>query len=593
MFKNLNIRKKLLSSFIIVAILTMTVGIVSGGMITRLQRNYSASIKEHSLSQENIFNAISTLDNAHRSAHDIISFTDKDMIATQETQLQQQLQKYNEYYQILNTIITTEELKTVYNNIAVDFQKYGQKRDELIAMTNASDVQERMVSELEPLFQSVYSGYDQLLELEIQISNQSIQKCENIATAALVLNGIFMVVVLVVSIVIGSYLSRYISAPLRACAERLKLLAKGNLQAEVPTVDSNDETGELAEATQIIVHGLTQVVKDLNYLLTEMSNNNFNLRTSADQYYIGDFENLLLSVRKINFGLSDTLRQINESSNQVASGSEQVASGAQALSQGATEQASSVEELAATITEISGQAQSNAENAQNASKQVHAVGDEMMQSNNQMQQMIQAMGEISSSSNEIKKIIKTIEDIAFQTNILALNAAVEAARAGTAGKGFAVVADEVRNLASKSAEASQNTANLIESSMKAVENGTVIADETAKSLLKAVDGTREVASTIEKISQASLEQASAISQVTLGIDQISAVVQTNSATSEQSAAASEEMSSQAQMLKELVGKFILRDDSSNLKSSYTPHVSSTREVVAPVSSNSIDYDDKY
>lgn len=218
-----------------------------------------------------------------------------------------------------------------------------------------------------------------------------------------------------------------------------------------------------------------------------------------------------------------------------------------------------MEELAATINEISNQVKSNAENAHNVNKLADDVGLKMTESNQQMQTMIEAMKEISSSSSEIGKIIKTIEDIAFQTNILALNAAVEAARAGEAGKGFAVVADEVRNLASKSAEASKNTAVLIESSILAVEKGTKIADETAHTLLESVEGAQKVTRTIDQISKASEEQASSISQITQGIDQISNVVQTNSATAEESAAASEELSGQAQILKGLISQFKLKD----------------------------------
>ena len=206
----------------------------------------------------------------------------------------------------------------------------------------------------------------------------------------------------------------------------------------------------------------------------------------------------------------------------------------------------------------------NADNAQQANAKAGSISTEMNVSNEKMQLMIQAMEDISHCSNEISKIIKTIEDIAFQTNILALNAAVEAARAGTAGKGFAVVADEVRSLASKSAESSKNTSVLIENSLKAVENGTRIADETAQSLYQAVNGVNEMTAIIGQISEASSAQAHSISQVTLGIDQISSVVQTNSATAQESAAASEELSSQSQMMKNLVNKFKLKDGSSGL-----------------------------
>ena len=220
--------------------------------------------------------------------------------------------------------------------------------------------------------------------------------------------------------------------------------------------------------------------------------------------------------------------------------------------------ASSVEELAATITEIHDHVANNAENAKLASEQAMATTAELEQGKKQMEQMTTAMAQINDSASEISKIIKAIEDIAFQTNILALNAAVEAARAGTAGKGFAVVADEVRNLASKSAEASKNTASLIEATVQAVQEGTGIANETASSMGRIVLASEQAAKLVHEISKASQEQAASIAQVTLGIDQISSVVQTNSATSEECAAASEELSTQSQILKGLVNRFQIR-----------------------------------
>lgn len=411
---------------------------------------------------------------------------------------------------------------------------------------------EPIMMELQDVLASINGEAGTIAEKNYQDSKQMVQ----MITIALI---VLAIIALIVTLILSSAITRGLTSPILEIEMVAAKICDGDLDAKI-TYESKDELGILSEKMRSLTATMKKIISDVDYLLGEMADGNFNVRSRARDSYVGAFSSLLAAVRRINSGLSNTLGQINQASDQVASGGDQVSSGAQALSQGATEQASSVEELAATITEISRQVKENSENAAQAGAKANEVGREMMESNQQMKAMIDAMGEISHASSEIGKIIKTIEDIAFQTNILALNAAVEAARAGAAGKGFAVVADEVRNLANKSQEASKNTSALIENSIRAVENGTQIADKTAQSLLAAVEGAKDVAATVDKISAATTEQAEAIDQVTQGIDQISAVVQTNSATSQQSAAASEELSSQAQMLKNLVGRFRLRDD---------------------------------
>ncbi|NBK92448.1 methyl-accepting chemotaxis protein [bacterium 1XD21-13] len=376
-------------------------------------------------------------------------------------------------------------------------------------------------------------------------------------------SSIFMLVLLVVAVLIAiaimAVLIKGLTRPIYELEETAKAISTGNIENTI-TYESKDELGVLADSFRRTCEGLSAVIQDLSYLMNEMAKGNFDIRTKAENFYVGDFQPILSSIREMNKNLSNTLLRINDASDQVASGSDQVSSGAQGLSQGATEQASAVEQLAASINDISTQVKQTSENAKKASEQVENAGADLQISNQKMEEMIAAMSEISDRSGEIGKIIKTIEDIAFQTNILALNAAVEAARAGSAGKGFAVVADEVRNLASKSAEAAQNTTHLIEGSMQAVENGTRIAGSTAEALMSTVESTKNAVELVEKITRAAENQANSIQEITQGMDQISSVVQTNSATAQESAAASEELSSQSQMLKELTSRFTLRRD---------------------------------
>lgn len=373
----------------------------------------------------------------------------------------------------------------------------------------------------------------------------------------MLLNLLVMVAAVLASIVVAMKLSANISVSMRSCAARMKLLVQGDLTSPVPEAVGRDETAELTRSTAELVAGLNTIISDIGYLLNEMANKDFDIQSSHRDAYVGGFQSVLESMRALKLELSGTMRQIDSSAGQVAAASGQVSNGSQALSQGSMEQASAVEELAATINEISASAKTTSAAAEEAGGYVEQAAAQLGISMEFVKELNTAMERISASSEEISKIISTIEDIAFQTNILALNAAVEAARAGSAGKGFAVVADEVRNLAVKSDTAAKATKDLIEDSIVSVSEGAKVVDQVTGALEKTASSAANVSTQMTVVVEAVEKQTTSIVQVTEGIDQISSVVQTNSATAQESAAASEELSAEATSLKQMVDQFTL------------------------------------
>ena len=373
-------------------------------------------------------------------------------------------------------------------------------------------------------------------------------------TTMLLSAATIIITILLIRVILGKMLK-----PLAEIETVANSMANGNLQVDI-THESKDEIGSVAASMGVMTRRTRRVIQDLSEILGQLANGNFQVQMTSKEIYVGDFRPLIVAVEGIVDKLNESLINIRTASEQVNIGAEQVASASQGLSQGATEQASTAQELFATMEEISNETKRTAEKAGKANEIADIMGSEVVKSNGKMEEMSEAMRDITDKSGEIEKIIKTIDDIAFQTNILALNAAVEAARAGSAGKGFAVVADEVRNLAQKSAEAAKNTAHLIEGTIQSVANGGRITEETARELKVVADNVSQVAQLVQEISVASNAQADSIAQVTSGIEQISSVVQANSATAEETAATSEELSSQANDMNNMISHFKLHED---------------------------------
>ncbi|MCH1948821.1 methyl-accepting chemotaxis protein [Enterocloster sp. OA13] len=587
--RNLNIAKKLTVVFAIIivcfciAVVAITLGMNSvGNSYESFYENSHEAIVRSSNIQNQLQTAIknvslATVDSDANNTKAYVTETENSMNMV-KTELEWFQGNYDGDLTLLNKFESRmNEIKDLRNRIS-------SLAMENTALSNAS-AQELLTEEYNPKVNEAVEDLKSFSDSVDVLGEQDYNSSIRIQKLLLVVAILLSVAAIVIAIVLALMLIRAIVPPIKEIQKGMEEIEDGNLEIRLQ-YQSRDELGQLSDSVRGMVDSLKTIIHDEDYLFAEMGNGNFNVQTRAEDKYVGNFTSILTSIVKLRDNLNRTLMQINQSADQVSSGSDQVSSGAQALSQGATEQASSIEELAASVNEISSQVKQNADNARNASSRVNEVGSEAAESNRRMQDMLAAMAEISSRSSEIGKIIKTIEDIAFQTNILALNAAVEAARAGEAGKGFAVVADEVRNLASKSAEASKNTAALIEGSLKAVQNGTKIADDTAMSLNAVVTGVQDVTGTINEISDASEAQARSISQVTLGIDQISSVIQTNSATAEESAAASEELSGQAQLLKDLVSQFRLKPSGGPEHEAYAePYEAGRQEIPGAVCSD--------
>ncbi|MDU4589117.1 methyl-accepting chemotaxis protein [Clostridium sp.] len=433
-------------------------------------------------------------------------------------------------------------------------------RDELIKLVNENKKEEAIA-----LYNSEYEKeLNNLQDTLVKIGDYAKNNAERNYHSAITTKNITFIVLILISI--GSIISciymvfglvKLLTKPIVELEEAAKKLEKGILDVEIK-FESQDELGILANSFRNTCSFLKTIVLDINEILGQLSDGNFNVNSSRLEHYIGDFSTTKDSIQKIIESLNYTFFEIKEATVQVKGGAEQVAETSQTISEGATEQASAIEELTASLGEVNEKVQNSVKHAKETNVITSELGVQIEESNEKMNEMVKAMEEIDNSSRNIREIINTIASISEQTNLLALNAAIEAARAGESGKGFAVVAEEVRKLAEESSQAVKDTAELIESSIKSVEKGKIIADTTAVSLKEAVKKTEEAVQLVDNISNISEVQAVSINQINGGIDQIADVVQSNSAIAEESAAASEELSAQADTLESMISRFKLK-----------------------------------
>lgn len=566
-FKNMKIAAKLITGFIIVALIAGIVGVV--GIINISQINNA----DTELYQVNTV-PISELATANEK-YQRIRVNQLNLILNQDTQsMNDCITRINQFEDEMlkaldsfgKTIIDSQvrvEYSALVKAINEEFLPLNSQISDLAMANKNTEAHQITNTKGEELNKLIQSYYDNLFKLKVDDASKKAESNDSIAQSATVMMIAFISVGMFLAIGLGIIISKTISNPIKNMVVAADRLALGDIEVNV-NADTKDEIGSL-------MHSFSRMVDNIRnqaLIVERMAAGDLtvDVKAKSEKDVLGKKLSEMIETN------NEVLSNINFASEQVALGARQVSSSSQMLSQGSTEQASSVEEITSSITQIAAQTRENAQNASLANELAVSAKDNAARGNSQMQEMVKAMSEINESSTNISKIIKVIDEIAFQTNILALNAAVEAARAGQHGKGFAVVAEEVRNLAARSANAAKETTEMIEGSIKKVEVGTKIANETAAALDEIVGGVAKAASLVGDIAVASNEQAAGISQINSAIEQVAQVVQTNSATAEECAAASEELSGQADMLKESVSRF-------KLKKTKSPYVSN--DVITP------------
>lgn len=513
-YYNMKIGVKLIIGFLIVSFIAGAIGIVG---VLNIKNINNLDTKLYETVTVPLGEMVLFVEAYHRmrgNVKDILLSTTEAEVNDYESRVKARNDDFNTHLSVFEKTVLSGEAKKLTKDL-IDYKKqYDSIINDVIKLAKENSIDQAkallMNKDTEAIRKEFEAVSTSLIEMLVAAAHETSSSNTKTANAATIQTIIFLLSGMAVSIFFGVFIAASVRKPLNKLVNVSEKIADGDLDVTVD-IDTKDEVGVLAQA------------------FTRMTDN-----------------------------INDAMTNINTAAEQVASGSKQVSDSSMALSQGATEQASSIEELTASLEEISSQTKMNAQNANQANELAESARSNAVQGNTQMKEMLKAMVEINDSSANISKIIKVIDEIAFQTNILALNAAVEAARAGQHGKGFAVVAEEVRNLAARSANAAKETTDMIEGSIKKVEGGTRIANETANALNNIVEGVARAAALVGDIAIASNEQASGIAQINQGIMQVSQVVQTNSATSEESAAASEELSSQAELLRESVSRFKLR-----------------------------------
>ena len=563
MIKKEKIEKRLVRSFFTVSSITAIAAVVGLIAIVVICLRYSYALHNFGFAQGDIGTSMFQFADLRSSLRGAIGYDEQSAIDAVTQQHTEMRAAFEQSFQQIEKTIVSEDGRKTYDAIEAELDDYWKLDSEILALGATTDrelckqAQDLAMSELSVKYNSIYEKLEELLDVKVKEGNKL---SGYLMAACWILVGIIIItiaVAMMASMKIGKKISKKISDPLGELGIRLETFAAGDLTSPFPEINTGDEVEEMGKNAVHMADNLSAIIHDMDTILGKMSGGDYTAKSEVPDRYTNDFQKMYQSMRTLKSQMTKTLTSIGEASEQVQAGSGNLADASQNLAEGATEQAGAVQELHATISDITATMGKSVESADESYMKAQKYANEADSSREEMAEMMAAMKRINDTSTRIGNIISEIEAIAAQTNLLSLNASIEAARAGEAGRGFSVVADEIRDLADQSAKAAVDTRELIENSIKEVTEGNRVAERVADSIKSVVDGINQIADFTQNLKVMVNDQAEAMRQAEIGVNQISEVVQSNAATAEEAAATSQELSAQAITLDGLVSQFKL------------------------------------